>query len=126
VSGQSSPAITPDGRAILEYDGALTGNAVRLLNPSTGAVVTTLPIGVTTSNAIATDGLYMYTWNGSTRVVYVWNLQTGAAVANFTLPAFVEGGSGYQYSLSFANGMLWGAGTAGVPTTWHGFRLDAN
>lgn len=121
---QSVPAVSLTGAfEIWEF----TGGTIRRLNPSTGALLGTVTGVSGTGYELATDGYYIYTWNYSTRQVYVYaaNIQTtntAQLVTTLTLPA----GPGLEFSLSFANGMLWAA-TGGVysgSSTWYGYRLD--
>ncbi len=111
---QSVPAVSLLGAVeIWEF----TGGTIRRLNSSTGALINTVT-GVIGSNAIATDGYYLYTQSGTTIYVYSASAislsNTAQLVGTFTVP---NGTS--TWSLSFANGMLF----TSDGSTWYGYRL---
>ncbi|HWP38354.1 MAG TPA: hypothetical protein VNL18_12455, partial [Gemmatimonadales bacterium] len=112
---QSVPVVSQLGTLeIWEF----TAGSIRRLNVSTGALIGTVTGLSGGTNAIATDGYYLYTASGTT--VYVYSAQaifnnTAQLVTTFTLPFTAA-----NYSVSFANGMFWN--TNG--TTWYGYRLN--
>jgi hypothetical protein len=114
---QSSPALSGDGTQIIEQ----SGGSVRFLNIATGAeegTLTGLTVGGSTqagSEAIATDGSYLFTIDPTT--VYMYDME-GRPVTSFDVPNSLWG-----IALSYANGMLWVTSTSGAQGTWYGYEL---
>jgi hypothetical protein len=121
TSSQSVPAVTLTGNfEILEFcrvtTGSCTANTIRRLNSSGGLIGTVTGVAGT-SEAIATDGYYVYTQSGTTINVYAASgiaAGTAVSVGTFTVPTGTN-----TYSLSYANGMLWTSDGA----RYYGYRV---
>lgn len=116
---QSSPALTPDGRTILEFQ----AGHVRFLDFATGEQRGELE-GLfwgnwPSSEAIGTDGIRIFTWDGSH--VHVYDMQ-GNPIEDYVLPWGT-----YGFSLKYVNGLLFAAedghGGTGV---WYGYDVGGN
>lgn len=122
---QSSVAMAPDGGQLYElYDGTVT-----VFNTD-GDEETSFELSSYSEkeefgyvNAIAASDKFLFVWApDSDADILVYDLD-GKYVTKFTLPR-----SGYGFSLSWANGMLWIAedadgGEAGADGTWYGYKL---
>jgi len=120
----SSPGFAPDGEQIYEF----SGGTVRVLDFSTGDELSSFELANHSrqddnglSMSIAASDKYLFTW-GAGGEVLVYGLD-GKYVTSFSLPK-----SGYGYSLSWANGMLWvaedaGGKTEGADGYWYGYQL---
>jgi hypothetical protein len=111
---QSSPAFARD--SIYEHE----SGTVRVLDLATGQLQRTITGlqsgGFPSSEAIATDGDHLFTWNGTTVFMYDF---VGRRITSFDLSNGTWG-----FSLSFANGLLWTADDVGAGTsTWFGYQL---
>ncbi|MBN2466120.1 hypothetical protein JXD38_10920 [candidate division WOR-3 bacterium] len=124
---QSHVAMSPDGEKLYElYEGT-----VYVYDAITGDEETSfeLPSYNTTgergyANAIAASGKFLFVWApDSDTDILVYGID-GKYVTKFTLPR-----SGFGFSLSWANGMLWIAEDAdgdsdGADGTWYGYALE--
>jgi uncharacterized protein YjdB len=121
TSSQSVPAVSLTGTfEIWEFcrvtTGSCTANTIRRLNSAGGLIGTVTGVAGTTE-AVATDGYYVYTQSGTTINVYDANrIQSGTAslIGTFTVPSGTA-----LYSLSYANGMLW----TSDGTRYYGYRV---
>jgi hypothetical protein len=113
--------------AVLSYDGqfiyAFKDGTIKKYKFSDGTLsqtITGLSFGASSASngVVAVDTDYIYTWDASTKTVYVYDL-TGKFIRNLTL---TDGSFGY--SLSFVNGLLFvsidGASATG---TWYGYNI---
>lgn len=120
----SSPAMSSDGKYFYE----LINNKVNVIDISKAKVVKSFKVktysedntGYNTS--IAASEKYLFVW-GSDSEIIVYDLH-GKYVTTFSLPE-----SGFGYSLSYCNGMLWCAtdadgGQDGADGTWYGYTLE--
>jgi hypothetical protein len=122
---QGSAAMSPDGEKLYElFDGT-----VRVLNTDgdeetsfgLSSYNTTEDLGY--AYAIAASDGFLFVWAPeSDKEILVFGVD-GKYVTKFALPR-----SGYGFSLSWANGMLWIAedadgGTEGADGTWYGYEL---
>lgn len=113
---QSSPAFLADGQTILEHE----GGTIRFISLATGLqtdVKTGFNYGFYPfSEAVATDGNRIFTWDES--LVYAYDLN-GNPLDSFALPY-----GHYGFSLKFINGMLFasddGGGGMGY---WYGYNV---
>jgi len=126
AGGQSSVAMSPDGEKLYE----LYGGRVHVYNADDGREATSfqLPSYSTEdddgySSAIAVADKFLFVWApNSDRNVLVYRLY-GKYVTWLTLPR-----SGFGFSLSWANGLLWIAddadgGAEGADGTWYGYEV---
>jgi hypothetical protein len=124
---QSSVAMSPDGTRLYE----LSGGRVSVYDADDGSEETSFQLssystedGKGYSFAIAASDKFLFVWApNSDQDVLVYGLD-GKYVTKFTLPR-----SGFGFSLSWANGMLWIAddadgGSEGADGTWYGFTLE--
>jgi hypothetical protein len=124
---QSSVAMSPDGEKLYE----LYGGRVHVYDAVDGKEETSFQLssystedGKGYSFAIAASDKFLFVWApNSDQDVLVYGLD-GKYVTKFTLPR-----SGFGFSLSWANGMLWIAddadgGSEGADGTWYGFTLE--
>jgi hypothetical protein len=116
---QSSPALTPDGRTILEFQ----AGHVRFLDFATGEQTGELD-GLfwgqwPSSEAIGTDGTRIFTWDGSH--VHVYDMG-GQPIEDYLLPQGT-----YGFSLKYVNSLLFasddGHGGTGM---WYGYAVGGN
>ena len=123
---QSHPAMSPDGLKLYE----LLDGEVYVYDASTGDEESSLELSSynTTSElgyaySIAASDRFLFVWApNSDREILVYGVD-GKYVTKFELPR-----SGYGFSLSWANGMLWIAEDAdgdedGADGTWYGYEL---
>jgi DNA-binding beta-propeller fold protein YncE len=118
---QSSPALDPSGKKIYEL---VEGTLYVMEFPSMKEMETIegLPCGdFPYSGAIATSKNYLFTWDEDGRV-YVLD-KTGKELTSFKVKNTFHG-----MSLSWANGMIWGAEDADASSyggvgTWFGYTL---
>lgn len=121
---QSSPALSPDGKTMFELSGGtlyimdFPGMAVRKMIEEFSDVT---DANATYNSVIAAGRDYLFTWSeDGTVVVYDHD---GKHVSDFQLKTGL-----YAKSLTWANGMLWGAEdadgrTEGGTGTWYGYSL---
>jgi hypothetical protein len=124
---QSSVAMSPDGEKLYE----LYGGRVYVYAADDGEEETSFQLSSYSSEeskgyafAIAASDKYLFVWapNSDTDIL-VYSL-SGKYVTKFTLPR-----SGFGFSLSWANDMLWIAedadgSTDGADGTWYGYALE--
>jgi len=122
---QSSAAISPDGEMLYE----LREGTVNVFNADgdeettfeLSSYNTTEELGY--ANAIAASDKFLFVWApNSDKEILVYGVD-GKYVTKFELPR-----SGYGFSLSWANGLLWVAedadgDTDGADGTWYGYTL---
>jgi len=124
---QSHVAMSPDGSSLYE----LSDGKVHVYDASSGDVNDSFDLSSYSSDddggyayAIAASDKFLFVWApNSDKDILVFDLE-GKYVTKFTLPR-----SGYGYSLSWANDMLWVArdadgGTDGADGTWYGYELE--
>jgi hypothetical protein len=127
AEGQSSVAMSPDGGSLYE----LHDDRVYVYDAEGGDQETSFRLSsyskeeeYGSANAIAASDKFLFVWApDSDTDILVYGLD-GKYVTKFTLPR-----SGYGFSLSWANGMLWIAedadgGTDGADGTWYGYELQ--
>jgi hypothetical protein len=116
---QSGTALSYD----CQYIYAFNKGTLKKYKFSDGSLVETLTglnYGISTSSdgAVAVDNDYIYTWDSSTKTVYVYDL-TGKFVRNMTL----TNGS-FGYSLSFVDGLLFvSVDAVNSIGTWYGYNI---
>ncbi|KPJ74571.1 hypothetical protein AMJ52_00215 [candidate division TA06 bacterium DG_78] len=118
----SSPAFSPDGKCIYE----LTDGDVRVIDFKTGEELERFALESYYDEhgyglSIAASKHYLFVWEYEDRVL-VYDLD-GEYVTKIKLPR-----TGYGFSLSYCNGMLWiaedaDASTDGGDGYWYGFEL---
>jgi hypothetical protein len=123
---ESSVAMSPDGAKLYELD----NGTVYVYNAHNGHQETSLKLSQYSTN---TDGGYANAIAASSNSLFVWAPSSdktvlvytphGEYVTKFELPR-----SGYGFSLSWANDMLWIAedangGSIGADGTWYGYKL---
>jgi hypothetical protein len=122
-SDQSSPALSPDGKTIYELaEGTLyimSFPAMKVLKEINHFST----LGSPYNSVIAASAKHLFTWN-SDGVVSMYNLN-GKLQSSFKLEEGL-----FSFSLTWANGMLWGAEDAngsedGAVGNWHGYTLGA-
>jgi hypothetical protein len=118
TSPQAAFAISPDGTKMYDF----YNGTVKVYNFSTGALLNTytgLSCGTSLDEeCIAVDNTYMYTWNASTKTVYVYTL-AGTLVTSFVLPY-----GSYGPSLSVFDGDLFVSVDGDYNTgAWYGYNI---
>jgi hypothetical protein len=120
ANAQASFAISPDGSKF--YDFSL--GTVKVYSMSTGTLLSTITgLSYGAGNyggeaCIAVDDTYMYTWNATTKTVYVYTL-AGTAVRTLTL---ANGDNGQ--SLAVFDGMLFVSKDGNYSLgTWYGYNI---
>ncbi|MGD8394911.1 MAG: hypothetical protein PVF43_05510 [Candidatus Eiseniibacteriota bacterium] len=113
---QSSPSMTPDGAYILEHE----DGTIRVLDASTGALVNTMTGfatgGYPSNEAVATDGVRIFTWSGTLTSVYD---MSGTFIESWNIPQ-----GHYGFSLGWGNGLLWSSDDGGGGTgMWYGYDV---
>jgi hypothetical protein len=120
-SDQSSPALAPDGKTIYEL---AEGTLYIMDFPSMDvrkSIEDFSSLEMPYNSTIAASRDYLFTWNAEGKVK-VYDLD-GNYLANFQLRKGLHG-----MSLTWCNGLLWGAVDAdgkaeGAVGTWHGYNL---
>jgi DNA-binding beta-propeller fold protein YncE len=123
---QSSVAMSPDGEKLYElYEGTVkvfsTDDGEEERTFALSSYNTTGELGY--ANAIAASGKFLFVWApDSDKEILVYGVD-GKYITKFELPH-----SGYGFSLSWANDMLWIAEDAdgdsdGADGTWYGYAL---
>jgi len=116
---QSGTALSYDCQFIYAFN-AGTLKKYKFSDGTLSQTLTGLNYGASTSSTavVAVDPDYIYTWDSSTKTVYVYDL-TGEFIRNVTL---TDGN--YGYSLSFVDGLLFVAIDAAYGTgTWYGYNI---
>jgi hypothetical protein len=125
--GQSHVAMSPDGEKLYE----LYAGEVYVYDASTGDEDTSFALSSYNSdeergysNAIAASDKFLFVWAADSDTDILVYGTDGRYVTKFTLPR-----SGFGFSLSWANGMLWIAEDAdgdsdGADGTWYGYELE--